>query len=236
MSRDASRGIPREAPECVPIGLVEVRAGPVAVRAHIRHAGHAVRAWPCNDPSITLATVEPGSLGEGIEAQCLFEQRAEVDEVRGESQVFLGDLHFEHQRCFRHGAEQRMGRLARLKVDGAVLDLQQHVAAKLAVERRELLEGLLGPSSVLMIGIHEGPPHDDAAVRRKRVGKHVGAVGVRASVVLRARLAFGIRLDDEAAEIGNVSIDLVDLVAPPQAHRRILGVGALEAAHFASVR
>jgi hypothetical protein len=46
-------------------------------------------------------------------------------------------------------------------------------------------------------------------VRRDRVGEQVGAVGMRAAVVLRTGLPFAVRLDDEAAEVGNALIDLV---------------------------
>ena len=40
-------------------------------------------------------------------------------------------------------------------------------------------------------------------MRRERVGEHVGAVRMGAAVVLRARLPFGIGLDQKAAEIGD---------------------------------
>ena len=83
--------------------------------------------------------------------------------------------------------------------------------------------------------VDERAPHHDAAVRRQRVGQHVGAVGVRAAVVLRAGLAFAVGLDDEAAEVGNQPVDLVRLrlstTAPPpgRADRRSAGRRAASA-------
>ncbi len=141
-------------------------------------------------------------------------------------------MHFQHQGRFRHRAEQRVKRLTGLEVDRPVLHLQQHIVAELAVKRLELAIGLLRAVVGLILRIHESAPHDDAAVRRYGVGEHVGAVRVRATVVLRTRLALGVGLDQEAAEIGDVTVDLLRLGAPPRADRRIEGIGRLEAADF----
>ena len=96
-----------------------------------------------------------------------------------------------------------MERLARLEIERAVLDLHEDVVAELAVERHELHVGALDAIRVDLRVVDERPPHHDAAVRRDGVGEHVGAVGVRAAVVLRSRLALAVGLDDEAAEVGN---------------------------------
>src|SRR3546814_1836411 len=69
--------------------------------------------------------------------------------------------------------------------------------------------------------IDEGAPDDDAVVRAKRGGKHVGALGMAAVIVAGAGLAFRIGLDEEAAEIGNRGVDLVGLGAPPCGDVRI---------------
>ena len=62
--------------------------------------------------------------------------------------------------------------------------------------------------SVVAGGVDEGTPDQCAIVRRKGCGEHVRAVGMRAPVGLRARLALGIRLHEEAAEVGNEPINL----------------------------
>ena len=95
----------------------------------------------------------------------------------------------------------------------------------------ELVVGLLG---AVLSGcpIDKGAPHHDAAMRRQRVGEHVGAVGVAAAVVLRPRLAFGIGLDQEAAEIGDGAVDLVHLRPPPGPHGGIERIGGLQPAEL----
>ncbi len=62
-------------------------------------------------------------------------------------------------------------------------------------------------------------------MRRQRLREHVGAVHVAAAVVLRARLALGAGLHQEAAEVRDQPVDLVGLVLPPGAHPRIQRVG-----------
>ena len=171
--------------------------------------------------------MEPLPLRIRVRLQRLFEQRREIHEMRGEAEIFLRDLHFEHQRRFRHGAEQRMERLARLEVDRSVLHLQQHVVAKLPIERHELGVRLLRAVIGLLVRVHERAPHHHATVRRQRIGQHVRAVRVGAAVVLRTRLPFRVRLDEEAAEVRNLAIDLIHLRAPPGLHagvERICGL------------
>jgi hypothetical protein len=165
-------------------------------------------------------------------AQRFFPHRAQVDQVCGVTQIFLGDLHFHHQRRLRHRAEQRRERFARLEIDGPVLHLHEHVFGELAIERHEFRIRLLGAVLGVLARIDERAPHDDAAVRRERPGQHVGAVGVGAPVVLRPGLALGVGLDEEAAEVGDVVVDLVDLRLPPGAHGGIERIGGLESAQL----
>ena len=125
-----------------------------------------------------------------------------------------GALQLENQWRARHGAEQGRERLPRLEVERPVLHLDEGVAAELAVEWLEFVVGL--PDAIgVAIAVDEGAPHDHAAVRGQGVRQHLGPVGVRAAVLLRAGLSLGIRLDQEAAEVGNLSVDLGDLARPP---------------------
>src|SRR3546814_15385655 len=97
--------------------------------------------------------------------------------------------------------------LARLEIHGAVLDLEDDVGGERAVERLELAIRLPGAVLGIVGRIDEGAPDDDAVVRAKRGGKHVGALGMAAVIVAGAGLAFRIGLDEEAAEIGNRGVE-----------------------------
>ena len=72
---------------------------------------------------------------------------------------------------------------------------------------------------------------NDAAVRFERAGDHVRRVGVRAAVGRRAEFAFGIRLHDEPAEIGNRRINLLHLFFPEINDARVERVKGVEAAN-----
>ena len=222
--------VPGQAAEREPVGLVEVRAAPVAVAADVGHAGHAGELVSfertVDDPGHGRA--RPARMGVGT--QRLRVHRRQVGQVGGEAQVLLGDLELHHQRRLGHRPEQRMERLARLEVDRPVFDLHQHVRREPAVVRHELGVGLFGAVVGFFVRVDEGAPHHDAAMRRQRLGQHVGAVGVRAAVVLRPGLAFGIGLDQEAAESGNDAVHLVGLGLPPRPHRRVERIGGLEPA------
>jgi hypothetical protein len=149
--------------------------------------------------------------------------------VRRLAEVLLCDLEFQHQRRARHRAKQRAERLARHEIERTVLHLHDHVASELAVERDELEIGAFDAIGVHGLVVHEGAPHDDAAVRRHRIGQHVRAVSVRPAVVLRTRLTFAVGLDEEAAEIRNEAVDLCRFVAPPACDTSVERIGRGEA-------
>ena len=150
--------------------------------------------------------------------------------MRGEAQVLLGDLELHHQGRLRHGAEERVEGLARLEVDGTVLDLHEHVRPELPVEGLELVVGLLRPVLGHLVRVHEGAPHHDAPVRPDGVGQHVRALGVGPSVVLRPGLALGVGLHEEPPEVGDDAVDLVGLAPPPGRDLRVERVGRLQPA------
>ena len=143
------------------------------------------------------------------------------------SQVFLGNLHFGHHGCVLKLSEERAERFARLEVDRSVLYLDDHVVPELSVKRNELQTGLHGSVRSLRI-IDECAPHDDSSERLDCLCKHVRSVCMRASVVLRTGLAFGIRLDEETTEIRNERIDFLCLFFPPFGHILVQRVGCLE--------
>src|SRR3974377_739748 len=61
----------------------------------------------------------------------------------------------------------------------------------------------------------------DPSVRPQRPGNYVGRVCGVAPIYRRPQLTLGIRLHDHAAEIGNLLVNLVELLLPPLRHFRI---------------
>ena len=55
-----------------------------------------------------------------------------------------------------------------------------------------------------MMVVDKGAIEDEAAVRFQRAGDDVGGVGGRAMVCRWTEAAFGIGLDDNATEVGNL--------------------------------
>ena len=145
--------------------------------------------------------------------------------MRGVSEVLLRDLQLDDVRCLRHRAEHRVVRLARHEVQRAVLGLDEDVVAERPVERHELHVRALDAIGIDVRVVDECTPHHDAAVRLHRVRQQVGAVGVRARVVLRSWLPLAVGLDEESAEIRNRRVDLGRLVLPPLSHRWIERIG-----------
>ena len=145
------------------------------------------------------------------------------------AEVLLGDLQLQRQRRAGHRAEQLMERLAGLEIERTIFHLDHRAGVELAVQRFELVVRLADAIGAV-VAVNEGPPHDDAAVRRQRGGQHVGAVGVGVPVVGRPRLAFGVGLDQEPAEVWNHRVDGVRQVDPPGLDRAVRGVGRGETA------
>ena len=224
--RDGGRGegvVPRQPAERVPVGLVEVRAAPVPVRSHVGDAGEALDLLPHR---------RPGAARVGVGAEHLLPQRREERQMGVLAEVFLGDLELHHQRRPGHGAEQWTERLARLEIERPVLYLEQHVLAERAVLRREFIVRLADAVGGDRARVDERPPHHDAAVRGQGIGQHVGAVGMRAAVVLWAGLPLRVRLHDKSAEVRNGAVDLVHLAAPPRPDDGVARIGRGEAAQL----
>ncbi len=149
----------------------------------------------------------------------------------GLAQVFLGGLDLGNDRRLVQRSEERMERLARHEVDGAVLDLDEDVRLELPVELRELDVGTLGAVWIDVFVVDERPPDDVAAVCGDGVGETIRAFRVIAAVVLGTGLAFRICLDEESAEIRNQLVDLAGLGLPPRDDARVERICRLQAAN-----
>ena len=86
-----------------------------------------------------------------------------------------------------------------------------------------MLSRLLEAGSRKGAAVQPGLPREDG-------GQHIGAISVRAAVVLRTWLALRVGFDEEAAEVGDDSIDLSHFMLPPSTHSGIEWVGAVQAA------
>ena len=149
--------------------------------------------------------------------------------------VFLRDLQLDGFVGFFEAAEEWRDRLARLKIDRAVFDLDDDVVVELAVERMKIVVGgaraiVFRIAPVEMMVVDEGAIEDEAAVRFESAGDDVGGVGGRAMIGRRAEAAFGIGFDDYAAEVGDFCVDLVEAIAPPFRDGGIERIECVEAA------
>ena len=140
----------------------------------------------------------------------------EEDHVALLAGVLLRDLEFDGLAgVLERGEEWRDG-FADLEVDGAVLDLDDDVGFELAVEGVEVVvagAGAVGFEVVVVevVVVDEAAIEDDAAVGFEGAGYGVGGLGGSAVVLRGADAAFGVGLDDEAGEVGDDLVDLVDL-------------------------
>ncbi len=136
------------------------------------------------------------------------------------AEVLLRDLELDGLAGVLERGEERRDGFADLEVDGAVLDLDDDVRFELAVEGVEVVvagAGAVGFEVVVVevIVVDEAAVEDDAAVRFEGAGYGVGGLGGGAVILRGADAAFGVGLDDEAGEVGDGFVDLVDFGLPP---------------------
>ena len=115
--------------------------------------------------------------------------------------------------------------LPRLEINRAVFYLYQHIVGELPVERFDITIGLFCSVPWIDFAIDKLPPHHGAFMRRQRGGKHIGPVGVGATIVIRAGLPLRIGLDQKTAEVRNGRVYFIRLRRPPCAHLWIERVG-----------
>ena len=99
-------------------------------------AMYLTKSLGCHGASLTLLIC--------IGIQALLPHGVQIDHVVAVPQILLGNLHLGHHIGLFHLTEQRAERLTRLEINRTVLDLNYDVVAELAVQRLELLNGLLG--------------------------------------------------------------------------------------------
>ena len=159
----------------------------------------------------------------------------EKDHVALLAGVLLRGFEFDGLVGVAERGEERRDGLADLEVDGAVFDLDDDVGFELAVEGVEVVVAgagavgfQVGPVEVMVV--NKAAVHHDAVVRRECAGEDIGGLGGCTAILRGAGAAFGVGLDDEAGEVGNESVDLVDLLLPPGGDGGIDGIEGGEAA------
>src|SRR5690606_32076171 len=147
-------------------------------------------------------------------------------------QVFLCYLEFHHQRCFWCSAKQRMKRLTGHKINSTVFHLHHYIAAEFSIQRYKFIIGLLVPVFGVFGAVYKCSPHNDASMWCNGICQHIGAIGMRTFIVLRAGLPFAVCFYEETAKVRNVFIYFIHLCFPPAAHFLIQRVSRFQFANF----
>src|SRR5437879_13002040 len=80
---------------------------------------------------------------------------------------------------------------------------------------------------VEMMVVNECAIHEDTTVWIQRTRDHVRSIGSSAVILRRPRSSLGIRFHNEAREVGDTGVDLIDGSLPPLGDPRIKGIKCL---------
>src|ERR1700752_3507615 len=99
-------------------------AGPVTIRTRVGNSCDSRQALvkQCSIHNLRHSRITSGRVCVGGEK--LAPHRCQKHEMIREPEILLRDLQLRHHLRLRHGAEERMKRLARLKVYWSIFDLQ----------------------------------------------------------------------------------------------------------------
>src|SRR6266852_1557901 len=166
------------------------------------------------------------SAGVEIEIQNLIPHGRKKTQMPLLPRVLLCDLQLNRLARFLKSPEERRNRFARLEVDWTILNLDDDVVRKSAVERmKNVVCGFgtiaLGITPIKMVVIDKRPVENDPAVPRKGVRNRVGCLCGRSAVGRGTCPALRIRLYNKSAEIRNLLVNLVNFLAPPFCNARI---------------
>src|SRR5262249_45376182 len=123
--------IPRQPAEAIKVGLRHMISEPIPIEPHVRDAdktsGRTAERFARNKRlDWCFATA-----GTHIEIESLLPHRRKEHEMTRLSHVFLRDLELNSLIGLLESPEQRRRRLTHLKIDRAVLDLDDHVVIEL---------------------------------------------------------------------------------------------------------
>ena len=130
------------------------------------------------------------------------------------AKVLLGYLQFGHNRGFLHGTKKWTERFSWLKIDWAILNLNNYIVAELPIEWHKFGISLFCSVFARCL-INKGTPHYNTSVRFKGIGQHVCAIGMSTSKILRTRLSFTVCLNQKPSKIGYQTVNFSCLFFPP---------------------
>ena len=81
-----------------------------------------------------------------------------------------------------------------------------------------------------MVVVDKAAVEEKSTVRLERARHHVGGIGVCSSIGRRSYAALGIRLQDEAGQVGDGAVELVGFRFPPRGDTRIQRVEGIQSA------
>jgi hypothetical protein len=216
--------IPREAPKTVQICHGHRAAEPVRVEAYVRHSHEAAKLTMerAAGREVFHRSRAPGHVRVRVHVKIerFLPHRHEKTKMPLLARVLLRDLEFDRFVGLLEPTQERRYRFANLKIDWAVLDLDDDVVVELAVERvKDIVSGssavVLRIAPIKVVVVDERAIEEDAGVRLQRPREHVGCVGWGAPERGRPGAALRIRFHHEPAKVRNQAINLVHLFGPP---------------------
>src|SRR3982751_5745168 len=101
-----------------------------------------------------------------------------------------------------------------LKIYCTIFYLHHNVISEFSIEWNKFVVGLLMPVIRNFIAVNKCTPYNYSIVRGHCIGKHVGAISMIATIILRTRLSFGICFDKKTAEVRNQFINFSCFICP----------------------
>src|SRR5712691_3815646 len=140
--------------------------------------------------------------------------------------VFLSDLQLHSHIRTLQPAKERRNWFVNLKVNGPMFDLNDDVFVELAIEGMENIVRsfravTLRILPVEVMVVHKRAIENDSTVGFEGACNHIGGVRRCPAVGGGAGPAFGVRLDNKSAEVRNLPVDRVRLLAPPLDETRV---------------
>src|SRR6185437_1909838 len=192
---------------------------PVWIEADVHHrVVPAKRAMP--DISGNHLLYWSSAIDLHIEIEGLFPHRREKDQMPLLAGIFLRDLELDRFAGLLHCPKQRRRRLAHLKINGPVFDLEYDIVFEFSVQRVKVIVGGsgavgLGIAPVDTMVVNKSAIHYHYVMQLQGARNYVGRVGGGTAVLRRAGAAFGIGFDDEPSKVGNLRINLIHCLLPP---------------------